>query len=128
MGYIYPYTKHNILFGRILIAPIKVALFDRKMTINALVLLLKTNGIKLNYEGLKTAMRGTNPYIKSIDYYSKIYFCLNLPEPSAEYLLKCNLRLEEIKIIKSKRAQENKKLEADRLERKNERQNTTTQR
>ncbi len=70
---------------------------------------------------MKSSLKGRNPFVISLDYYSKIYFCLNLPEPSAEYLLKCNLRLEEIKIIKSKRAQENKKLEADRLERKNER-------
>ena len=109
MEYIYPYTKFNISFGNILAAPIKVTLFDRKMTVKALFMALEKNGIKLNYEGLRSALKGRNPYVISIDYYSKIYFCLNLPEPSAEYLLKCEQRFEEIKIIKSKRALENKK-------------------
>jgi hypothetical protein len=54
MGYIYPFTKHNLLFGKILAAPVKVALFDRKITVKGLILLLKKNGIKLNYDGLKS--------------------------------------------------------------------------
>jgi hypothetical protein len=41
MGYIYPYTKLNILFGNILSAPIKVTMFDRKMPVKALFIVLK---------------------------------------------------------------------------------------
>ena len=121
MGYNYLYTKYDLALGKTLAAPIKVALFEKKMTVKELLKLLKNNGVNLNYDGFKSAMKGTNPYIKYLVYYSKIYFYLGLPEPSAEYLLKCTLRLEEIKTIKSVRAQENKKLKADRLERKNER-------
>jgi hypothetical protein len=65
---------------------------------------------------LKSSLKGRNPFVISLDYYSKIYFYLGLPEPIVEYLLKCNQRLEEIKVIKRKQAQENKKLKADRLE------------
>ena len=65
---------------------------------------------------MKSSLKGRNPFVISLDYYSKIYFYLGLPEPIVEYLLKCNQRLEEIKVIKRKQAQENKKLKADRLE------------
>lgn len=92
------------LFG----CPIRVELFDRKMSLNDLVILLKKNGFIYDYYLLKVVLDGKATNNFTLHYFTHIYRVLNLPMPTPEYLFNCHQRLIEIKAFKLERRNANR--------------------
>jgi hypothetical protein len=84
------------LFG----IPIRVELYERKMTLRAFILLLKSKGFIYDYYLLKVVLDGKANNHFNLYYFTHLYDVLSLPFPSADYLHKSHLRWQEIKQFK----------------------------
>jgi len=88
--------------------PIKVALFDRKLSLNKFVLLMKSKGFIYDYYLLKVVLDGKATNQFNLHYFTHLYNVLNLPMPTPEYLFNCHQRLIEIKAFKLERRNANR--------------------
>jgi hypothetical protein len=91
------FKEHSLIMYSI---PIRVALYERKMTLQGLVKLLAKNGLNYDYALLCVVVRGKANNHFNLHYFTHIYNILNLPFPSADYLFESFLRWEEIKQFK----------------------------
>jgi len=80
--------------------PIRVALYERKMTLKELVEILAKKGFIYDYHLLCVVVRGKAHNHFTLHYFTHIYRVLNLPMPTPEYLYQSYLRWEDIKSIK----------------------------
>jgi len=105
------YRHYSYSFQKALFYPIKVALFERSMSMPMLVKELNKMPLGINYtlSSLDNCWKGQNNASISLHYYSNIYNILNLPIPTCDYLYKSFLRWEEIKEFKKNRTINNKK-------------------
>lgn len=79
--------------------PIKVALYERKLTKKDLINLLAKHGYVYDYYLLVVNLDGkANNF--SLHYFTHIYKVLNLPQPSYSYINESALRWFEIKAFK----------------------------
>jgi len=91
------------LFG----CPIRVELFDRKMSLNDLVILLKKNGFIYDYYLLKVVLDGKATNQFNLHYFTHIYRVLNIPL-TGEVLYTSIQRWEQIKAFKLDRRNANR--------------------
>lgn len=84
------------LFG----IPIRVELYERKMSLRAFILLLKSKGFVYDYYLLKVVLDGKANNHFNLHYFTHLYDVLSLPFPSADYLHKSHLKWQEIKQFK----------------------------
>jgi hypothetical protein len=89
--------------------PIRVELYERKMTLKAFTKLLAKKGLIYDYTLLCVVVRGKANNQFNIHYFTHMYSVLSLPLPSAKYLYECQLRWDEIKEFKKIRSINNKK-------------------
>ena len=96
------YRQYSFTLQKSLFYPIKVALFERSISVPTLVkeLNAKPLGIKYTLHGLENCFKGINTASISLHYYSNIYIHLSLPLPTIEYLHYSFQRWEEIKALK----------------------------
>jgi hypothetical protein len=92
----------------LLSCPIKVALFDRKLSLNKFVLIMKQKGFIYDYYLLKVVLNGKANNHFNLHYFTHLYNVLNLPMPTPDYLYKSALRWEEIKQFKKERRNTNR--------------------
>lgn len=99
--------------------PIKVALFERKISVKRLVKIMQLKGFVYNYDLLYVSLSGRAFNNFNLNYFVNIYNVLGLPLPTPDYLYKSWLRWEEIKEIKRQSAIANKALKALKADKKN---------
>jgi hypothetical protein len=84
------YYEYRDKFAReasiILSKPILNALQARKQSLASFAKELNQNGYKYSYTSLANAVRGNNKYVKNFNYFALLYYYLNLPFPSLQYL------------------------------------------
>jgi len=104
------YRNYSFTLQKSLFYPIKVALFERSISVPTLVkeLNAKPLGIKYTLHGLENCFKGINTASISLHYYSNIYIHLGLPLPTIEYLCDSLKRWEEIKAFKLERRNANR--------------------
>ena len=90
--------------------PIRVHQYERKLSVNGLVELLKKKGFIYEFFLLRTTLQGKSFANFNLQYFTHIYHVLGLPLPTPDYLYKSWLRWEEIKKEKKQRTIENKAL------------------
>ncbi len=79
--------------------PIKVALYERKLTKKDLIKLLAKHGFVYDYYLMVVSLDGkANNF--SLHYFTHIYNVLNLPQPTYNYINQSALRWNEIKQYK----------------------------
>lgn len=79
--------------------PIKVTLYDRKLTKKDLIKILAKHGYTYDYYLMVVNLDGkANNF--SLHYFTHIYKVLNLPQPTYSYINQCALRWFEIKEYK----------------------------
>ena len=88
--------------------PIKIALFERSISLRSLTHQLNETRFKYTYSSLNAFMYGMNSNNLSFNYVSNIYEALNLPLPTPQYLYDSFLRWEEIKAFKLDRRNANR--------------------
>ena len=66
--------------------PILIALQERKMSLASLCRHLQEDGYNYNYASLCNAFNGKNKFISNFNYFAFLYYYLDLPFPSLEYL------------------------------------------
>ena len=96
------YRQYSFTFQKSLFYPIKVALFERSISMPTLVKELNKLSLGINYtlDGLENCFKGINTASISLHYYSNIYNYLGLPFPNTEYLHQSYLRWNEIKELR----------------------------
>lgn len=72
---------------KMLALPILEALHKRSISKRYLCDLINSGGLKYGYKSLCGALQGKNVMVKDFDYFSHIYYVLNLPLPTFESLL-----------------------------------------
>ena len=104
------YRQYSFALQKSLFYAIKVALFERSISVPILVneLNKKSLGIKYTVDSLHNCSTGKNTSSISLHYYSNVYIHLGLPLPTTEYLHQCYLRWEEIKAFKLNRRNANR--------------------
>lgn len=88
--------------------PIRVALYERKMSVKELIKLLKSKGFIYDFNLLQITLQGKATNHFTLHYFTHIYRVLNLPLPDAEYLLTSYQRWEQIKAFKLDRRNANR--------------------
>jgi hypothetical protein len=88
--------------------PVKIALFERNLSLRGLTYMLNQTRYKYTYSSLNAFMYGINSNSLSFNYVSNIYEALNLPQPTPQYLYESFLRWEEIKAFKLERRNTNR--------------------
>lgn len=88
--------------------PIRVALYERKMSVKELIKLLKSKGFIYDFNLLQITLQGKATNHFTLHYFTHIYRVLNLPLPDAEYLLNSYQRWNEIKAFKLERRNANR--------------------
>ena len=87
--------------------PIKVALYERKLTKKDLIKLLAKHGFVYDYYLMVVSLDGkANNF--SLHYFTHIYNVLGLPMPTPDYLYESYQRWEEIKQFKKQRRNANR--------------------
>lgn len=87
--------------------PIKVALYERKLTKKALIKLLAKHGYIYDYYLMVVSLDGkANNF--SLHYFTHIYKVLNLPQPTYSYINESALRWFEIKQYKKEQTNLNR--------------------
>ncbi len=104
------YRTYSYSFQKALFYPIKVALFERSISLPMLVKELNKQPLGINYtlSSLDNCFKGQNNASISLHYYSNIYNILSLPLPTPQYLYDSYLRWEEIKAFKLERRNTNR--------------------
>jgi len=104
------YRKHSFSLQKLLFYPIKVALFERSISVPMLAheLNKRSTGIKYTANGLHNCFYGKNTSSISLHYYSNIYNYLNIPCVSPQYLFESFQRWEQIKAFKFDRRNANR--------------------
>ena len=104
------YRDYSFAFQTMLFYPIRVALFERSISVPTLVNQLNLKGIKIAYSanGINACIMGTNTNSISLHYISNIYEVLDLPLPTPQYLYDSFKRWEEIKAFKLERRNTNR--------------------
>jgi len=88
--------------------PIRVALFDRKLSVKDLSLLMNKTAYKYSYTGLHAFCYGVNTASINFNYVYNLYKALSLPIPTPQYLYESFQRWEEIKAFKKNRRNTNR--------------------
>ena len=83
--------------------PILLRLNELSINKPILIKLLSKQGFKYSYSGLCAALSGYNFRSINMDYFSKIYFVLNIPLPSVEDLYKIYIQTGGKVEVKSRR-------------------------
>ena len=83
--------------------PILLRLNELSINKPILIKLLSKQGFKYSYSGLSAALNGHNFKSLTMDYFSKIYFVLNIPLPSVEDLYKIYIQTGGKVLIKSRK-------------------------
>jgi hypothetical protein len=104
----YKYRQYNLAFHHCLNLPIRVALFERSISVPYLCTLLELKGFKYNVYGVNSFLMNTNISNLNFNYVSNIYEALNLPLPTPQYLYDSFKRWEEIKAFKLERRNTNR--------------------
>ena len=104
----YKYRQYNLAFHHCLNLPIRVALFERSISVPYLCTLLELKGFKYNVYGVNSFLMNTNIYNLNFNYVANIYEALNLPQPTPQYLYDSFKRWEEIKAFKLERRNTNR--------------------
>ena len=100
--YIY-LNEYNNLICRLVSLPILIRLNELSINKVILIKLLNKQGFKYSYSGLSAALNGHNFRAININYFSKIYFVLDIPLPSVEDLYKIYIQTGGKVIIKSRK-------------------------
>lgn len=82
-SYSAPFNEH---LCKTLAKPILSALAERKKNLKEFTNELNKSGHNFSYSSLTNTLRGKNPYVKNFSYFAILYYHLNLPFPSLEYL------------------------------------------
>lgn len=104
----YKYREYNLAFHNCLNLPIRVALFERSISVPSLCSLLELNGFKYTVYGVNSFLMNISTSYLNFTYVANIYEVLNLPIPTPEYLYQSYLRWEEIKQFKLERRNANR--------------------
>jgi hypothetical protein len=88
--------------------PIKIALFERCISLRSLTYQLNETRFKYTYASLNAFVYGMNSSSLNFNYVANIYEVLNLPLPTPQYLYESFLRWEEIKSFKLDRRNANR--------------------
>ena len=104
----YQYRKYNHSLHRCLNLPIRVALFERSISINTLVSLVNSKGIKYTYNGVTSFLFNKSTSNLSFTYVANMYEALSLPMPTPQYLYESYQRWEQIKQFKKERRNTNR--------------------
>ena len=104
----YRYRKYNLAFHYCLNLPIRIALFERSISVPSLCTLLELNGFKYTVSGINSFLLNSNTSYLNFTYVANIYEVLDLPIPTPEYLYRSYLRWEEIKQFKLERRNTNR--------------------
>lgn len=88
--------------------PIKVSLFERKMSVNKLTKLLKSKGFIYDFHLLCIVLRGKANNHFTLHYFTHIYNVLGLPLPTPEYLHTCYVKHKDIENFKKERRNTNR--------------------
>jgi len=104
------YRDYSFSFQKLLFYPIRVALFERSISVPTLVNQLNLKGIKIAYtaNGINACIMGTNTNSISLHYISNIYEILSLPIATPQYLFESFQRWEQIKAFKLDRRNANR--------------------
>jgi hypothetical protein len=104
------YRTYSFALQKSLFYAIKVALFERSISVPILVKELnkKPLGIKYTVDSLHNCSNGKNTTSISLHYYSNVYIHLGLPLPTTEYLHQCYLRWLSIQSFKLERRNANR--------------------
>lgn len=104
------YRQHSFNLQKLLFYPIKVALFERSISIPILANELNKRSIGINYtsNSLHNCFYGKNTSSISLHYYSNIYSYLSLPVATPQYLFESYQRWEQIKQFKKDRRNTNR--------------------
>jgi len=105
---VYQYRQYNHSLHRCLNLPIRVALFERSISINTLVSMVNRGGIKYTYNGVASFLFNKSTSNLSFTYVSNIYEVLNLPIATPQYLFESFQRWEQIKAFKLDRRNANR--------------------
>jgi hypothetical protein len=89
--------------------PIRVELYERKITLKGFTKLLAKKGLIYDYSLLCVVVRGKANNQFNLHYFTHMYNVLNLPFPTPEYLHNSFIRWQEIKEFKKARLISNKK-------------------
>jgi hypothetical protein len=82
-SYSSPFNEH---LCKTLAKPILNALAERKQNLKGFTKELNKSGHNFSYSSLTNTLRGKNPYVKNFSYFAILYYHLDLPFPSLEYL------------------------------------------
>ena len=106
----YNYRQYSFSFQKSLSYPIRVALFERSLSLPMVVVELNKKGLKGKYtaNGIRQIFIGNNISNIGTFHLSNIYEHLNLPQPTPQYLYDSWLRWEEIKKFKKERRNANR--------------------
>lgn len=104
----YTYRKYNLSFHHCLNLPIRIALFERSISVPYLCTLLKLKGFKYTVSSLNTFLLNRSTSYINFTYVANIYEVLNLPLPTPQYLFESFQRWEEIKAFKLERRNTNR--------------------
>jgi len=104
----YKYRKYNLSFHHCLNLPIRIALFERSISVPYLCTLLQSKGFKYTVSGLNSFLMNTNTSYLNFTYVANIYEVLNLPIATPQYLYESFLRWEQIKQFKLDRRNANR--------------------
>jgi hypothetical protein len=96
-------NSYNNFVCKLVSLPINIRLNELSINKAILIKLLSQQGFKYSYSGLCAALSGYNFRSVNMDYFSKIYFVLGLPLPSAESLLNTYIATGGKVIIKSRK-------------------------
>lgn len=88
--------------------PIKVTLYERKLTKKNLIKLLAKDGYNYNYYLMVVTLDGKANNQFNLHYFTNIYNILSLPLPTPQYLFDSFKRWEEIKQFKLDRRNTNR--------------------
>lgn len=104
----YRYRSYNQSAQKAFGYAIKVALFERSISMPYLCTLLTSQGFKYNYKGLQAALDGKSTSNLNFNYYANIFNVLSLPLPTTEYLHNSYLKWLSIQAFKLNRRNENR--------------------
>ena len=102
------FNQFKSSFLSLLSYPIKVTLYERKLTKKKLIKLLAKNGYNYNYYLLVVTLDGKANNQFNLHYFTNIYKVLSLPLPTPQYLFDSFKRWEEIKKFKLDRRNANR--------------------
>jgi hypothetical protein len=96
-------NDYNNIICKFVSLPILLRLNELSINKAILIKLLSKQGLKYSYSGLSAALNGHNFKSLNMDYFSKIYFILDIPLPSVEDLYKIYTQTGGKVLIKSRK-------------------------